>query len=230
VLASAINKFARWSRSFQGDSERWGFYGAVHILLMQALSKYLRLHVAWINTREINPAGDLPNLPEGYSVRQLSSADYESAIQDPELDMSPDFVSDALGKGDFCVGAFFNDVLVSYIWRALSTTAINDCFSLVVEKPNRYGYKALTLPDHRGKHLPNAIGLFSDKLCFDLGYTRAISFIETHNYASIRSDARRGNRHAGWIAYATLGPIMSCYTSKGARELGVAVVRREKHG
>ena len=146
---------------------------------------------------------------------------------DSDLDMGADFISHALKQGHFCVGAFYEERLVSYVWRAFGDTKITHRFTLKFGKPNRYGYKALTLPEHRGLHLLNTIALYSDKLCFDLGYTYAIGFIETHNFASIRSDARHGNKHVGWILWMDRKPFVFCYTSKGARAIGVTLSRSD---
>lgn len=210
---------------FRDNTRRWGWARAVHMGVMRWLGRRLGLHVAWINTRTMDPDVVVPELPSGYSVRQLTDADYQAALGNPDLDLDEDFVAEARGAGHFCVGAFHHDALVSYTWRAFSPTAINARYTLVFAEPNRYGYKALTLPAYRGKHLQNAIALFSDRLCHELGRTQAVAFIETHNYPSIRSDARRGNRHVGWIVWLDRGPRL-CFTSPGARRAGVTIERR----
>lgn len=190
--------------------------------VMRWLGRTVGLHVAWINTRTMNPDVIVPELPPGYSVRQLTDADYAAASADPDLDLGADFVAAARSQGHFCVGVFHGGRLASYTWRAFSPTAINARYALVFHRPNRYGYKALTLPAHRGRHLQNTIALFSDRLCWERGCYYAVSYIETHNYPSLRSDARRGNRHVGWIAWLDRGPRL-CVASAGARRAGVTI-------
>jgi len=63
-------------------------------------------------------------------------------------------------------------------------------------------------------------------VCIDMGYTYGVGYIETHNYASIRSDARRGNKYVGWICWMNLGRLRWCYTSGGARAIGVDLVEQ----
>ncbi len=192
---------------------------------MRLLGRRLGLRVAWINVRTMDPDVLVPELPPGYHVRQLTDADYQAVVVDTDLALDEDFVARARGQGHFCVGVFHHARLVSYTWRAFSATPINERYSLVIEKPNRYGYKALTLPAYRGKHLQNTIALFSDRLLCEMGYRYGVSYIETHNYPSIRSDARRGNVHAGWIAWLDRGPCL-CFSSPGARRAGVTIARR----
>ena len=228
ALGALAGKFQRAVHQLKQDSQRWGPARSAYILVMRNIAQYAGLHLAWVNRREIFRDPDVPAVPPSYSVRQLTADDYTSVIKaaDVALEMDEEFVTQVLDQGHFCVGAFYNERLVSYTWRAFSQTPVSDRFSLSIEKPNRYGYKALTLPEHRGKQLQNSINLFSDKLCFDTGYTSAVAFVETHNYASLASDARRGNKQVGWILWRDRHPLDFCYTSKGARGAGVTLVRR----
>lgn len=217
------------SAGFRDNVRRWGWPRAVHMGVMRWLGRRLGLHVAWINTRTMDPDVTVPEPPPGYSVRRLTDADYQAAMGNPELDLDEDFVTAARRQGHFCVGAFHHQDLVSYVWRAFSPTAINARYTLIFDEPNRYGYKAMTLPAHRGKHLQNVISLFSDRLCHELGRSEAVAFIETHNYPSLRSDARRGNRHVGWIVWLDRGPRL-CFASPGARRTGVDIKRSDRLG
>lgn len=220
-----ITKIRQALVRIRNDRRQWGLLRSIHISLMRTIAKNLGLRIAWINRRRLSGDPVIPEIP-GYSVRQLTKEDYQAANADPALEMDEEFTSQALSQGHFCVGAFHDERLVSYVWRAFSATPISDRFLLNFEKPNRYGYKALTLPEHRGRQLQNPIALFSDDLCFRMGFTNAISFIETHNYASIRSDARRGNKHIGWIAWIDRNRLAFCFTSQGARAIGVNLVRQ----
>lgn len=220
-----ITRFRQALVRLRSDRRQWGLARSIHISLMRTIAKNLGLRIAWINRRKFSGDPVVPEIP-GYSVRQLTQEDYQAANADPALEMDEKFTTQALSRSHFCVGAFHNERLVSYVWRAFSATPINERFLLKFEKPNRYGYKALTLPEHRGKRLQNPITLFSDDLCFRMGFTYAISFIETHNYGSIRSDARRGNKHIGWIAWIDRDRLPFSFTSKGARAIGVNLLRQ----
>ena len=191
---------------------------------MQRAGKRLGLRIARIDRRTLSSDIEMRKLPDGYTVRQLSNTDYEAAVKDAKLNISAEFVETARAQGGFCVGAFYAGKLVSYVWRAFGTTQLEDGFSLVFQKPNRYGYKSLTLPDHRGLRLQDIVILFSDGICIDRGYTCGISYIETHNYASKRSAARRDHEWVGWMVWISHDRFRWCYASRGARAIGIELV------
>ncbi|MEM1436363.1 MAG: hypothetical protein AAGG11_20100 [Pseudomonadota bacterium] len=85
----------------------------------------------------------------------------------------------------------------------------------------RYGFKALTLPEHRGRHLQSPISLQSDQTCIDRGCSHGASYIETHNFPSRTGDLRRGASVVGYIIWIGKGSWRWCYTSPGAQRFGV---------
>ncbi len=201
--------------------ERWGLLHSLHRLLMQTTGKLLGLRFAIVHRRPLHP--DLPpaEVAPGYVVRELTDADYEAAATTPELDLSAQFIAQARASGGFCMGAFKDDQLVAYTWRAFGDAPGPSQFRLKIKPPLRYGYKGLTLPEHRGLRLQTPISLDSDQTCIDRGYTIGASYIEVDNHASIRSDRRRGGVVVGWMAWMSKGPIRWCYCSPGTRKFGV---------
>lgn len=201
--------------------ERWGVLRAAYIQLMSSLASHLGLSVCIVNLRALHSVDELPPLPEGYSARELTEADYRAACRDPALEMSEAFVTQARQNHGFCVGAFHESALVSYLWRGFKEVAISDSLMLEIPPSTRYGYKALTLPAHRGQHLQHTLALLSDRKCLEMGYTQSASYIETHNFASRRSDARRGNQTIGYLAWMVCGSLRWRYSSPGIKRHGI---------
>lgn len=107
--------------------------------------------------------------------------------------------------------------LRSYTWRSFTTAPHVDGLWVAFERPVRYGYKAFTHPDYRGRHLQDLVSYHTDALSLDRGFRDALSIIEAHNFASIASDKRRGNRIVGWAGYIkAFGPVFP-FRSPGAR-------------
>ncbi len=210
-------------QEFREDYDRWGLLRSLHRLTMRAVDKLFGLHVAIVLRRPLRDNIDPPAPAPGYEVRVLTDADYQKAVLNPELDLSYGFIEHALNTGGFCMGAFKDDELVAYVWRAFGDAPGSSQFRLRVTPPLRYGYKALTLPAHRGLRLQSSISLASDQTCIDRGYTTGASYIETDNYASIRSDRRRGAKVVGWIAWLSKGQFRWCYASPGARRFGLTL-------
>ena len=144
------------------------------------------------------------------------------------MGLQPSDVEAALSRGDICAAAFRNDRMVAYTWRSFSTAPHVDGLWVEFERPYRYGYKMFTHPDCRGQHLQEAIGGLTDAMCIERGYTRSISFVETHNYPSVATDLRRGNRRVGWAGYLKLFGWVFPFRSPGARRHTFRFVRCKK--
>ena len=215
----------RLRQEFIQDFNRWGLWRALYSQTMQFIARLLGLRVARINRRAMISDSDISELPAGYTVRRLTDTDYATAVVDVKLEMDAEFVETARASGSYCMGVFYDSDLVAYAWRAFGNTPADDGFSLTIQKPNCYGYKSLTLPEHRGLHLQNVKSRLSDQDCMKIGYTHTVNYIDTHNYASILSYARLGNECVGWISWISRGRLRWCYTSRGARAIGVPHLR-----
>lgn len=210
------------------DCARWGAIKALYALLMRLLRRTLGIRIAYVISRPLHDDLKEPEAPAGYRVRLFTDADYATAIAIPAFNASPEFVAQARAEGGFCLGAFKDDALVASVWRAFGDAPAEQGYRLHVRAPLRYGYKARTLPDHRGLHLQSAISFLSDRHCIERGATTGASYIETHNYPSLRGDFRRGGQTVGWIAWLSRGRLRWCYTSPGSRRFGLELYDPEK--
>jgi hypothetical protein len=209
----------------RADVRRWGVPRALYALLMEALRRWVGLHLMVVIWRRATPETMPITLPPGIDVRLATRDELLAACQDPALDLTRDFVELALDKGDFCVAAFAGDRIVAYTWRAFSPTQHSPGLWVAFEKPGeRYGYKSLTRPEYRGQHLLTAVALFADPLVVARGYPEAISFVESDNFPSLHANLRHGNRRIGYAGFFHLRGRYYPFRSPGAKRYGFRFV------
>jgi hypothetical protein len=121
---------------------RWGLLRALYALLMEALRRSLGLHLTVILWRRAQPQAVPITLPAGIDVRLATDVELLAACEDPVLDLTREFVEQALGKGGCCVAAFAGDRIVAYTWRAFSPTPDMPGIWVAFDRlGQRYGYK-----------------------------------------------------------------------------------------
>ena len=206
----------------RSDIIRWGWLKATYGALASRFARHLGIRLYRVYVRQLDGTYQPPS---GITIRVLTLADLRVAEKDPTLQLNASMFVPALARGDFCVGAFVNERLVSYVWRSFSTTPAEDGFSFFVPPGYRYGYKAFTRSEHRGRRLHNVVSRFSDRMCLARGFQRGVSYVETHNFASIASARKRGNRCYGYLLTLVLGHYQLSLRSPGAKRLGVAFTR-----
>src|SRR5207302_320990 len=123
------------------------------------------------------------------------------AARDPELDMDPDFVRDALARGDMAFGAFEGDRLVGYTWRTFTAAPDRDGLWARVRHPYQYSYKAFTRPSHRRKRIHVAITAVADAYLLRRGYAFEVGYMEAANFDSIGLADFMGRRKIGYAGY-----------------------------
>jgi hypothetical protein len=218
---------------WHNDLSRWGLPRAVYIRTMVLLKPWFTLCGVYV--REHDPAARSHAPAPGISVRAATRAELLRAAQDPIMELDPATVDAALRRGDICVAAFDStrehvsdpERLVSYAWRSFTTAPHVEGLWVTFERPHRYGYKSLTLPDYRGRHLQDLVSYYTDALCLERGFRYGLAIIETHNFASIASNLRRGSRVVGWAGYVKLFGRVFPFRSSGARR---HTFRFVKHG
>lgn len=209
--------------SVRDDVRRWGWTRALYAALMRRLRRWLvlcRIHSRPMQDRPTFLEDD-PALP----VRLLSRQDLLRAVEQMPAQLDRGFVEAALARGDVCAGAYDGDRLVSFVWRSFSMAPHEPGLWVEVQKPFRYGYKAYTHPDYRGRHLVSRIAVHTDRLCLERGFTHAVGFIETHNYSSITADLRHGNVLVGYAGYLHLFGRWLPFRTPGARRHGFRFIR-----
>lgn len=205
--------------------DRWGFWPALYMRLMNRLHRWLIVSRVQLRVQNIGLT-DTTAQQQGCTVRLATRDELLAAAREPDFGLVPADVDAALARGDICAAAFDNGRMVSYVWRSFSSARYGDDLWIEISKPYRYGYKAYTAPEHRGRHLQNSVALFTDHLCAERGHTHSLSLIETHNYPSLQSEARRHSRLVGWVGYFKVFGRTYPFRSPGAQKHGLGI-RRE---
>lgn len=212
--------FDVWKTEFS----RWGLWRFAYLRLMSTLRRWLVL--SRVQFRLQDPGVEVPIAADGCTVRLANREDLLRAAEDPGFGLVPEDFDAALVRGDICAAAFDGERMVSYVWRSFSTARYGDDVWVEITKPYRYGYKGYTDPAYRGRQLQNTVALFTDALCAARGYTHSVSLIETHNFASIRSEMKRRSQYAGCVGYLKFGRRTFPFRSMGAKRHEIRVVRR----
>lgn len=162
--------------------------------------------------------------PDGFTARFLGPDELLEYCGAPGYHLSETSVAGAFARGDVCTGMFHGNRLVAYMWRSTSLAPHTEDVWVRTRKPYRYGYKALTLTEYRGQHLPEYLAPVSGPYYIERGYPYSIGFVETHNFASRQSELRRGSHAVGYAGYLSLSGRTFTFRTKGVRNTGFAFV------
>ena len=212
-----------WS-DIRSNYNYWGARKALHISLMNLLGR-TGFQLVYVYTRALVDYSDAPFEEDGFSYRSLTNADLTLASSDPALDLSPEFLTRAWSHGDLCCGAFHGDKLVSYAWRSGVEAEHVPGLKVVVANNCRYGYKAFTRPEYRGRGIYPRITRLEDQECIRRGKTTVVAFSASHNYASHELDKKLGNRTIGLAGYWKIGKHFLLFHTPGVKKQGFSFVR-----
>jgi hypothetical protein len=200
--------------------ERWGLVAAVHAAFFHGVRRGLGLRVYGIYARPLTPLkGSDPATP-GFSYHLFEQGEADALIacvKRSELELSETFVRDALDKGDACHAIVCDDEIVSYDWSAFTPTHESEGVYVDFGEKDRYGYKAFTLPEFRGRHLPRAFKPLGDGYCIARGCTDTIGFVEVDNRPSIGATLAQGYGRIGFAGYLKRGPFFVAFRTQGVR-------------
>jgi hypothetical protein len=199
---------------------QWGFFRFLYDCAMSRARPWLML--CQVELRSLHPDPELPELPEGFEIRVATTAELIEAATDPVNDLNADWVRKAHQRGDICMAAFDGDQIACYVWRAFSPAPFEKGLWVHFSPEYPYSYKAYTRPDYRRRRLQHYASLSMERWMLERGYTHIISYIETHNYPSLTSSKKRGNRRVGLAGYLRLFGRTLPFRSPGARRHGFA--------
>jgi len=187
-----------------------------------------RLYFAHVTTR---PLFEAPRLlpPEGIEVRYPTREELQAAAGRGDMMLDGPRLDDALARGDLCSAAFDGNRMIGYAWSAFRTAPHIDDIWIEFQPPYRYGYKSFVLPEYRGRRVSNGMATQSDADSIERGFTHAISFVETHNYKSIRATCRHpGRRFEGIAGYFRLFGKVIPFRSPAVKRLGFRFIPPEE--
>ena len=206
--------------SFSDTRRRWGLTRALYVSVMIRLEKYFGLHVYRVRARPLVETPSLPPLPVDWTVRQVPHCEFVHLVDDKELGLTGDFVNSPVAERATMTAVFEQNRIVSYAFATVGSAPHRDGVWVQCESPFRYSFKSHTRPSHRGMRLSTYTSLCSDVLFMRLGYTHAISFTHTHNFASIRTEASKGNRYIGIAGYLSVRRLNFTFRSPRCRRAG----------
>ncbi len=212
----------------------WGWGRALHWELMNALGK-LGVHVHYVNVgadlREII-GEEHPEVAPGYHTRIARLADLLPHV-DSVPKLSREFLEIAFARGDLCVANFCAGQLVGFSFSSFVRARVTEQLDVIVPAGFRYGYKGWTHPDHRRQNLSKMRGYVRRKTTRCRHDQRSISYVATHNYASLlhsyRSPRLRSIR-MGFCGWITVLGYQVPFNSRRAKWVGFEFVRNDDPG
>lgn len=153
----------------------------------------------------------------------LDEATLQRFSEDPRYDLSPQFLDEALAKGDRCYGILEGDRLASFGWYSAVSTRISDDLRFCFDRRYVYMYKGFTDPDYRGQRL-HALGMTWALTQFlEHGAEGLVSYVDATNFDSLRSCYRMGYTDVGQIYCLRAGTQYWIHADAGCRGAGVSL-------
>ena len=164
--------------------------------------------------------------PPQYVAQFLTPEAIRKFAKDPENDMTEEFVTEALWKGDECFGILDGGALAAYSWYSSKPTRIRPkALCINVDEHYVYMYKGFTHEKYRGQRL-HAIGkTIALQAYIAKGLQGMISYVEFDDSDSLKSTRRMGARHFGSIYIVGAFGHYVVHRTRGCRKLGVHVER-----
>ena len=208
-----------------GKIERYGASATLHRALMKLVNRVVPFKILRaMHVEQVDPA--FLACPKGYSAAFLDAKALAEIAKDPAAELSPQVVQDALAAGDKCLAIFRGDKLAAYSWYSTRPTpALSPELLLHFAPSYVYMYKGFTLPGHRGQRL-HAIGK-TRALCHyrAKGFLGLISYVESTNLSSLKSNFRMGYETFGSIYVVRLFGRYFAFASPGCKRLDFRVER-----
>jgi len=202
---------------------KYGVWATLHDLECRLVNKALPFQILRGMTVRLRNVRD-PGLFEapGFDGRFLKEGELWIYAQNPEHQISPEFLATALARGDRCYALVDkrNGALATYGWYTNLRTPLDEHFLLHFERAWTYMYKGYTMPKYRGKRL-HAVGM-----CRALRAVRRegrrglISCVSSSNLASLQSVTRMGYQIFGDVYLWRAAGRSYTYATPGCRPYG----------
>ena len=128
-----------------------------------------------------------------YAARLLDEAELRRFAGDPVNEMPPQFIDEAIARGDQCYAILDGGRLAAYGWYAFGPTPIGLPGVLLRYRPGHvYMYKGFTHEAYRGQRLHAIAMTHALRHYLFKGYAGIVSYVESINFDSLRSCFRMG--------------------------------------
>ena len=190
-----------------------GAAGALHFAWLKLINVFVPVKILrGMVIRAPRPA--FLSCPPPYEPGLLSAQTLTQLAHDPATELTPQFVRDALAAGDQCYAMRHGEHLAAYGWYSTRPTPTESPELLLHFGPEYvYMYKGFTADRHRGRRL-HAIGKsYALRYFLNRGYRGIVSYVDSTNFRSLRSNIRMGGENFGsiylvrlfgrWFSFAT---------------------------
>lgn len=205
--------------------KQYGVRAGLHDVARKAAARVVRMRA--LTCLELTlpsvPAEFLAT-PAGFDCHFLSDEELARYAKDPVNQMPADWVAQARARGDRCYACVKHGVLASYGWYSRVHGEIDDGLRLAFDARDVYMYKGFTLKSFRGQRL-HAIGMAHALRAYVAEGARGIvSWVESNNFASLRSCYRLGYTDIGTIYVVQPRGRMFTFATGQCRARGLSVV------
>ena len=166
--------------------------------------------------------------PPGFTGDFLSSETLQRISLDRRYDLPPEFLEDALGRGDACYGILDGERVASYGWYTDAPTKITNELWLHFDQAYVYRYKGLTLEPYRGRRF-HAITMARTLDAWRArGYRGMVAYVEANNLSSLKSVYRLGYVTFGRVFILRILGRYFIFNSPGCKAFGFRVVAERR--
>ena len=192
-----------------------GFWNTVFAFSLKALNRVFVLKILRGVCVEQADASFL-NVPQNYQADFLAADELRSYACDPQTEISDEFLDQALTRGDQCYAIRDAGTLAAYGWYSGGSTPIGlGDLVLNFSRHYVYMYKGFTDTRYRGQRL-HAIGMTRALARYlSGGYNGLVSYVEAHNFDSLKSCFRMGYRVFGSIYVVRIFGRYHAFSSPG---------------
>jgi hypothetical protein len=159
--------------------------------------------------------------PKRAEGRMLEAAAMRPYTKNKENGLTDAFLDEVIAKGDRCFAFFDGEVLTSYGWYSTQPTRLTEISNSLVlsfDPTYVYMYNGFTLPKYRGQRL-HALGMAAALEAYAKeGHKGLVSYVDSSNFASLKSCSRMGFRTFGHVVLLKVGKQYLCRATPGCKE------------
>jgi hypothetical protein len=187
-------------KSFKDSYSRFGLFNTVYDAAYRGLNSVCVFQSlkGMIATEESLAKVELPE-DSKLTIKFLSNEELLDHAKDLSNELTSEFLEKAFQKEDHCLAILDDDKIASYGWYSNKPTRILNNIDLFFSSDWMYMYKGLTKPEYRGMRL-HAVGMCHATSYFtEQGFKGLISYVESNNFASMKSVTRMGYKIFGSV-------------------------------
>jgi hypothetical protein len=210
--------------AIRDNFKTFGLAAGLHDVTKKTMNRVVPVRM--LCTMKLTAAGvdaKFLTLPAGLEGRFLDEQEVLRWAEDPRLDLEVDFVRNSWRDGDRCYGILDGQTLASYGWYSKRPTMMTEDLRFHFDSDYVYMFKGFTLPAYRGKRL-HAIGMANALRAYtELGSKGILSYVESNNFASLRSCRRMGYEDIGTIVVSKIRGRHYSFASPACRRYALRV-------